>query len=862
MTVVAATFAVFLTLGCEQQVTFSAKDLGIQASPGPGSGTLNLVTQQQAYLASGNAFATDLRPGAPIDKCPYGGFTIVRAKDANGNGLIDIDEPILEAGTRYSCSDFIVDAVVGAPLEKCPFGGNTLLKGVDSNHSLKLEPSEILETTYFCQQDTGTQTAILIETGVPVGKCAADIGGFTVKKGIDLNRNGELDATEKVLSTQYFCQIKQPTYVTEIVKMGVNTGCELGGIIVKKGLDADGDGKIDAPAAAEVQTFCDQLPVYNEVSVAIDSGAPVAKCGAGVGGFTVTKFVDSNHNSLVDAGENVVSTSYICQTRQPVIATEVVQLEEGAVCPKGGIQVSKGVDANVDGKIDDGAEKTTQVVCNKSATALSVTVTTPPSTPLEPNTDYIIDTAKGASFEATLSDKFTPGQSVSFFGKGAGNWKIRLAKDQVIMAQNTFSQVYPVDLAAGDTFDFSKIAHPVRYGSIYGISKADGKIYSSSNFGSSWTAYSGSSVLADDTYVLMGDNGGIVTYNMKTKELKVSSDKGVSFNAGPAPLPMPSPTPPIVPVLDKAGSVNVKNLRVSPDGKTLSVVLGFPAKIDNNSYTTNVDEFFKSSDAGKTWELLPALSTNSTITYAYGGVVQMKFKTKGGDSIMQATPDTKVIYLQNYTNGDAKADLVCSKDYGATWSGLTLAAPLNAPDTSYWAPNPVLAASQFFLSADGGFALFADSNGTLYKIGTACGAPELIGGQVPSAYKYYQNVSSREEGNTILVSVNERLAVYDKVTSTLKSTGQFVNSFMTDYYSSAGAPEIWNLIDSSHNWPSSDRSSVNVSSAGDLFNAPKGISSLGPLGGFVGWPGYAIKLKYQGDGVFTVESLTGPVPLM
>jgi hypothetical protein len=835
--------AVLLNLACEQQVVFSAKDFGVFASPGPSSGdnSLSLAIQTQNNIKSGNSFATDVRPGAPLDKCPYGGLTIVRAKDANGNGLIDLDEPVLEAGTNHVCNSdpYQYDVTDGAPSDKCPFGGFTQTKWRDINRDTKVDQSEIIGVSYLCQKDTGTQTAISIITGVPAGKCSGDIGGFTVKKGIDLNRNGELDNNENIVTTQYFCQVKQPTYVTEITKLNATDGCLLGGIIVNKGLDADGDGKIDSIATAESQTFCDQMPIYAEISVSLQAGAPVDQCAADVGGFTVTKFVDSNHNSALDSGEEIKSKNYICQSQQPAIATEVVPLTEGAECAGGGVQVAKGIDANVDGKIDVGAEKTIQNICNKAVNPMAITVTTPPPTPFEPNNDYIIDTPRTVNFDATLSDKFLPGQSISFFGKGTGAWKIRLPKDWVIMAKYTSTNTYPVEIDPQNLYDFTRIHRPIKNRTVYGVHKASGRIYSTSDSGNSWQADSTGPVSLESDYILLGENegNGIAQVNLTTGSIKLSNDKGQTFNSGFALAPF-STNPPSPPKIFK--------LRISPDGTT-ATVLGAVKKQD---FTASL-KFFRTTDAGKTWSEVPELESTQGIKYLKEGML-----IDGASvNILGHSADGKVIYSRG-----GGSQIFCSVNSGVSWSLIPTEVTHQSQYTSMQdkkSDNPILnyysdSDDYLYVNSTGSHTLISDSQGTVFEIKEPCGQAVAIS-KTANWHPFFI-----EHGPSLFSWSDPQggVTIYDSSKSTTRNINANID-YTNFFFINDTVPGIMFL-----HYPWFEGSmSLNFNS-GDITKPSTGFSSLGPYGGFVGTSGFAVKLKYQGSGVFTVESLTAQVPLM
>ena len=89
----------------------------------------------------------------------------------------------------------------------CENGGIQIESGVDLNSDGILSADEVTATKYVCHGDAGAEgQAALIKTSVEPkgGRCPA--GGIKVEVGIDANGNGVLDAAEiNSTSTQYLC---------------------------------------------------------------------------------------------------------------------------------------------------------------------------------------------------------------------------------------------------------------------------------------------------------------------------------------------------------------------------------------------------------------------------------------------------------------------------------------------------------------------------------------------------------------------------------------------------------------------------------------------------------------------------------
>jgi photosystem II stability/assembly factor-like uncharacterized protein len=151
-------------------------------------------------------------------------------------------------------------------------------------------------------------------------------GGSMISAGLDVNGNGILDAVE-VKSKQYVCNgttgLTGGAGKSSLVKMtpelsGAN--CVNGGTKITAGLDANGNNVLDASEVSATDYVCSgntgaqglQGPAggngRNSLIAIVAEGAG-ANCT--YGGSKVSSGLDSNSNSILDAGE-VTATSYNC----------------------------------------------------------------------------------------------------------------------------------------------------------------------------------------------------------------------------------------------------------------------------------------------------------------------------------------------------------------------------------------------------------------------------------------------------------------------------------------------------------------------------------------------------------------------
>ena len=216
--------------------------------------------------------------------CANGGVKIELGLDANGNQIFDSGE---EFGSPiYVCSGndgangsdgadgvdgksvIVTTAPAGAA---CANGGTTLTFGYDNNGDGDLADSgidEVLTTYSICNGLNGSDgadgtdgangynTIISTSTENPGTNCTN--GGLAIQVGLDMNRNNNIDAGEEV-GTYYVCNGADGTdgsngqnSLVDITSFsGAANGCTNGGLIIRTGIDDNGNGVLNVPVEVD-----------------------------------------------------------------------------------------------------------------------------------------------------------------------------------------------------------------------------------------------------------------------------------------------------------------------------------------------------------------------------------------------------------------------------------------------------------------------------------------------------------------------------------------------------------------------------------------------------------------------------------
>jgi hypothetical protein len=139
--------------------------------------------------------------------CAAGGTKVVTGTDRNLDGLL-ADTEI--GGVAYVCNgsagaggmSSLVSVGTEDPGANCVNGGQRVDRGLDSDASGMLRASEIQSTSYVCNGANGFDSLVGIVAEGAGSNCTS--GGQKLEQGLDLNRNGSLDAFE-VRGTSYVC---------------------------------------------------------------------------------------------------------------------------------------------------------------------------------------------------------------------------------------------------------------------------------------------------------------------------------------------------------------------------------------------------------------------------------------------------------------------------------------------------------------------------------------------------------------------------------------------------------------------------------------------------------------------------------
>lgn len=170
-------------------------------------------------------------------------------------------------------SSALVDVSDEPAGENCAGGGYRIDHGLDADGDGSLDDEEIAGAFYVCNGDDGEpgedgdpgQTALANITDEPAGENCVN-GGHRIDYGLDENGNGGLD-DEEILGEYYACDGEdgEPgesgdpgrSSLASITDEPAGDNCASGGHRIDHGLDADGDGTLDAEEITGTIYICD-----------------------------------------------------------------------------------------------------------------------------------------------------------------------------------------------------------------------------------------------------------------------------------------------------------------------------------------------------------------------------------------------------------------------------------------------------------------------------------------------------------------------------------------------------------------------------------------------------------------------------
>lgn len=242
----------------------------------------------------------------------------------------------------------LVNVSPHAASEECQTGGADIETGVDTNADGLLARDEVSRVVTVCNGASGRMALVSTTPLDGGGECPS--GGVRVRSGLDANGDGTLDDAE-IVRNEVLCQgaagADGLTSVLLITQLGPGAVCAAGGVLFKSGLDANGDGVL---AAAEVRQ---EAAVCNGVA-----GEPGSSCSAtrnDTAGTTTITCEDGTTATVHDGARGTAG------------ASSLIRLEAelgGPVCPFSGTKVLVGVDDNGDGTLQPGEVDDTRVICS------------------------------------------------------------------------------------------------------------------------------------------------------------------------------------------------------------------------------------------------------------------------------------------------------------------------------------------------------------------------------------------------------------------------------------------------------------------------------------------------------------------
>lgn len=147
--------------------------------------------------------------------CPNGGIEFTFGYDDDGNGTIDevLETSLICNGSNGNDGsdglnglNSIVRSTTENPGSNCVSGGRLIEVGIDDNRNNTLEAGEVDTFFYICNGDNGSNgnNSLITVTSFSGSQGGCTNGGLLIRTGIDDNGNGVLNASE-IDATSYVC---------------------------------------------------------------------------------------------------------------------------------------------------------------------------------------------------------------------------------------------------------------------------------------------------------------------------------------------------------------------------------------------------------------------------------------------------------------------------------------------------------------------------------------------------------------------------------------------------------------------------------------------------------------------------------
>lgn len=228
--------------------------------------------------------------------CSTGGYKIVSGIDQNENDILDASEI---QTTKYICngmngSNSLASLISEPAGPNCTTGGYKINTGIDLNNNNILDANEIVNSQYICNGLTGNNSLVALVTE-PVGQNCSN-GGYKVNTGIDANKNGILEATE-IQNTTYICNGNNGlNYLIAVKAEAAGVNCAFGGYSFNTGIDINKNGILDAGEITSTVYICNNSAI-NEIRLPLDFSANTTTT-TGVTGLALSNFNKANYTGL------------------------------------------------------------------------------------------------------------------------------------------------------------------------------------------------------------------------------------------------------------------------------------------------------------------------------------------------------------------------------------------------------------------------------------------------------------------------------------------------------------------------------------------------------------------------------------
>ena len=234
-----------------------------------------------------------------------------------------------------SANDMVVRVSEEGEGSNCANGGIKIEVGYDDNLNNELDEEEVLpaRTSYVCNGSDGSDASrqlVSVSEEPQNGMCGA-AKGVKISVGTDTNGNGTLDNSE-VTATQYVCNGDNgKNALSKISEEPAGDNCENGGVKIEVGTDENGNGELEAEEVinSETKYVCKGTDGEDgKDALAKVSDEPKGENCTNNDGIKIEIGIDANGNGELDANE-VADTEYVCSGKNGAQGSQGEKGEKG-----------------------------------------------------------------------------------------------------------------------------------------------------------------------------------------------------------------------------------------------------------------------------------------------------------------------------------------------------------------------------------------------------------------------------------------------------------------------------------------------------------------------------------------------------